>query len=92
MLGKHLDQMVQRRVRLMVSVIVVIPVVVGAAISNGIVERIEMLFRQEMEPNVVDVEDKQHRRQHTQPPDDRRWLGQPGPRRVLSSSYHVELL
>ena len=72
MLGNHLDEMVRDRVRLVVIPVVMIAVVVSIIVSDvfsiGDGKIVEVNFRQEMVGNVIDVEDEQRHRQHTQPP------------------------
>ena len=88
MLGNHLDEMVRDRVRLVV-IAVVVSVMVSHAFSDGDVKIVEVSFRQEMEGNVIDVEDEQHHRQHTQPTARRSGLGEPSPRMVLRASQYA---
>ncbi len=93
MLGNHLDEMVRDRVRLVVIAVVMIAVVVSiivnGAFSDGDVKIVEVSFRQKMVGNVIDVEDEQHHRQHTQPTARRSRLGEPNPRMVLRASQYV---
>lgn len=66
MFDDHLDEMIRDRVRLVVIAIVVVVVaivvnvIVSVAFRNGDVNIIEVSFRQQMEANIIDLEDKQH--------------------------------
>lgn len=89
MFGDHLDEMIRDRVWLVVIAVlvvviaVVVNVIVSGAFPNYDVD-VEMIFCQQMEANVMNLEDEQQHHQHTQPPTRRGRLSRPSELSALS--------